>query len=71
VVPISGQDLSRHDKIVKVACKNHDNCASVGSPIDFVSVAGLARYLNLNKWLKIDLVDFLMHYEFVWAAEGN
>jgi hypothetical protein len=40
VVPISGQDLSCHDKVVKVTCKNHDNCASAGSPIDSVSAAG-------------------------------
>jgi hypothetical protein len=30
-----------------------------------------ARCLKLNKWLKIDLIDFLMHYEYVRAAEGT
>jgi len=30
-----------------------------------------SRHLKLNKWLKIDIIDFVMHYEFVWAAEGN
>ena len=41
MVPISGQDLSCHDKVVKVACKNHDSSGSAGSPINFVSAAGL------------------------------
>ena len=41
--PISGQELSCRDKIVKVAFKNHDNCAFAGSPIDFVSAAGLVK----------------------------
>jgi hypothetical protein len=40
-VPVSGQDLSRHDKVVKMASKNHDNSASARNPIDFVSAAGL------------------------------
>jgi len=30
-----------------------------------------SRCLKLNKWLKIDLRDFLMHYEYVRAAEGT
>jgi hypothetical protein len=43
---------------------------SAGSPIDFVSAAGLVRgCLKLNKWLKTDIIDFLMHYEFVRAAD--
>ena len=49
VVPISGQDLSCHDKVVKVACKNHDNSASASSPIDFVSAAGLVTVYKINK----------------------
>jgi hypothetical protein len=35
--------LSWHDKVVKVACKNHDNCALACNPIDFVSVAGTVQ----------------------------
>ena len=30
-----------------------------------------SRCTKINKWLKIDLMDFLMHYECVRAAEGN
>ena len=41
--PDKWQDLSCHDKIVKVACKNHDNCASDCRPIDFVSAVGLVK----------------------------
>ena len=30
-----------------------------------------SRCTKLNKWLKIDLLDFLMHNEGVRAAEGT
>jgi len=36
VVPISGQDLSCHDKVVKVASKKRGTRASARSPTDFV-----------------------------------
>jgi hypothetical protein len=61
VVPISGQDLSCHDKIVKVACKNHDNCASACNPIDFVLVAGTVQVaIDSISRLNSSLIDFLM-----------
>ena len=59
VVPISGQDLSRHDKVVKVARKNHDNCASACNPIDFVSAAGTVReQQDLISGLVFTRIDF-------------
>ena len=42
---------------------------SGGSYIDFVPAEGLFRRLMLNKWLKIDLIDFRMHYKAVLAAD--
>jgi hypothetical protein len=30
-----------------------------------------SRCLKLNKWLKTGIRDFLMHFEFVRAGEGN
>ena len=61
VVPISGQDLSCHDKVVKVACKNHDNCASACNPIDFVLAAGTVQVvLDFISRLNSSLIDFGM-----------
>jgi len=52
-VPVDGRELSRHDKIVLVAPDSYREqkppqagqamtaCASAGSPIDLVTVAGL------------------------------
>ena len=31
----------------------------------------LSRCIELNKWLKTDIIDFLMYYEVVRADEGN
>jgi hypothetical protein len=47
-------------------------CASAGSPIDFVSVAGTVRASqDLISGLELTLIDFLMNDKFVRAAEGN
>ena len=40
-VPVSGQDFCVTIKLSWWQCKNHDNGASAGSPIDFVSAAGV------------------------------
>jgi len=47
-VPVDGRELSRHDKIVLVAMQKPPQagqamtaCATAGSPIDLVTVAGL------------------------------
>jgi hypothetical protein len=61
-----------HDKIVQMASKKQGTRASAGSPTDFVSAAGTVRVLqDLISELMLDLIDFLMHYGFVRAAEGN
>ena len=47
-------------------------CASAGSPIDFVSAAGLVQVPQiLIGGLKISRIDVLMHYGVVRADEGN
>ena len=64
-VQVDGTELSRHDKVVKMAksrltgrrflvkvyfisgkAKNADSCASAGSPIDFVSAAGVVTVIK-------------------------
>ena len=59
VVPISEQDLSCNDKVVKVACKNHDNYALACNPIDFVLAAGTVLVQqNLISWNEFARIDF-------------
>jgi hypothetical protein len=55
-----------------VASKKQGTSASAGSPIDFVSAAGTVRVQqNFISGLKLNLIDFIMHYGFVRAAEAN
>jgi hypothetical protein len=64
--------LSCHDEIVKVASKKQGTSASAGSPIDFVSVAGSVQVpQDFISELMFTRKDFIMHCEFVRAAEGN
>jgi predicted deacylase len=45
---------------------------SAGSPIDFVSAAGSVRVpQDLISEMMFALINFLMHYGFVRAAEAN
>ena len=58
-VQVDGRKLSGHDKVVKVACKNHDNWASACNPIDFVLAAGTVRVQQYFKsWNEFDRIDF-------------
>jgi hypothetical protein len=46
--------------------------ASAGSPIDFVSTAGSVRVpQDLISCRKLTLIDLIMHYGYVRAAEAN
>jgi len=61
-----------HDEIVQMASKKQGTSASAGSPIDFVSAAGSVKVpQDLISELLFTLIDFIMHYGFVWAAEAN
>jgi hypothetical protein len=72
VVPISGQDLSRQDKVVSVPSKKQGTRASAGSPIDFVSAAESVRVQqNSISGLKLNRIDFGVDNGVVRAAEGN
>jgi hypothetical protein len=52
--------------------KKQGTSASAGSPIDFVLAAGSVRvqqdFISRDEFTRI---DFIMHYEFVRAAEAN
>jgi len=55
-----------------MASKKQGTSASAGSPIDFVSAAGSVKVpQDLISELLFTLIDFIMHYGFVWAAEAN
>jgi hypothetical protein len=59
-------------KLSRWRAKTMTACASAGSPIDFVSVAGTVRASqDLISGLELTLIDFLMNDKFVRAAEGN
>ena len=60
------------DKIVQMASKKRGTTAPADSAIDFVLVAGLVKVpQDLISCWKFTLIDFMMHYEFVRAAEAN
>jgi hypothetical protein len=55
-----------------VASKKQGTSVSASSHIDFVSVAGTVRVpQDFISELRFTLIDFIMHYEFVRADEGN
>jgi hypothetical protein len=55
-----------------VASKKQDTSALAGSPIDFVSAAGLVKVTqDFISGLLFNLIDLLSHYEIVRAAEAN
>jgi len=55
-----------------MASKKQGTSASAGSPIDFVSAAGLVKVpQDLISGLLFPRIDFIMHYGFVRAAEAN
>jgi hypothetical protein len=49
-VPVDGQELSCHDKVVKVACKNHDSCGYSY----FKLSEGLARD-DFKIWIPVEI----------------
>jgi hypothetical protein len=52
--------------------KKQGTRALAGSPIDFVSAAGIIRVpQDLISRRKLTRIGFKMHYEFVRAAEAN
>ena len=58
-VPIDGCKLSCHDEIVQMASKKQGTRASAGSPIDFVSAAGLVKVpQDLISELMFTRIDF-------------
>jgi hypothetical protein len=55
-----------------VASKKQGTRASAGSPIDFVSAAGLVKVpQDLISGLNVSRIDFGGRYEAVRAAEAN
>jgi hypothetical protein len=62
-----------HDETVKMEfAKTMTPRASACNPIDSVSVAGSVRVpQDLISGSKLTLIDFLLQYKLVQAAEGN
>jgi hypothetical protein len=64
--------VSCHDKIVQMAMQKQRQQRVSRQPIDFIPLDGSVRVTqSLICGSNLILIDFLMHYGFVRAAEGN